>query len=453
MNPVDKNFSVVPFSLDKIIKGMPEHAYIFSKEGKLLTWNKNLEFLTGFSEDELKNMFVSELINKDDKERVLEKFLEIISDGNDTERVIEYNIKTKSNKVIPILAMRSLVVLDSVEYVIGIAIDLRKVKDDKEKLNYQINEINKLKNQLQSHYKMIERMNQSEMVLKEKLSVNAKEFSNKLINSLPGIFYMFEKVGDDFFLKRWNDNFVTSLGYAEEDLFDLQPRIFFTPKEFVKIEKAFLDIFDTGSTRVKSHIIKRNGEIIPYFLETYIFENKESLYFMGVGLDVSIQHNLEKKHKKQEVEKLQAKEVLDANKRELVTTALHISRTNKTIEYTLKRIDEIIKKTPGKGVCIDLNHIKNDLKLQSTEQDNWEIFNLRFREVHKGFFDTLKNLHPTLTKSELRFCAYLRIHLSSSQISSVLSISNEGIKKSRYRIRKKLNLSPKDSLEDYISKF
>lgn len=55
---------------------------------------------------------------------------------------------------------------------------------------------------------------------------------------------------------------------------------------------------------------------------------------------------------------------------------------------------------------------------------------MRFTVVHKDFFDKLRVIHPTLSKSELKFCAYLKIHLDSSQIASVLSITNEGIKKS-----------------------
>ena len=453
MSETEHNIPRVPFSLERIIKGMPEHTYIFSKEGKLLTWNKNFELITGFSENELNNKFVSEFIHRPDKERVVEKFMEIISDGDDKERIIEYRIKNKSGKIIPILAMRSLVVVDGIEYVIGIAIDISKLKNNKEKLRAQIAEINQLKIQLQDHYHKIDIMNQTEIELKERLFINAKDFSNKLINSLPGIFYVYEKVGYKFFLKRWNDNLETNLGYSGEELLNMQPYQFFTKKEYIKVEKAIMQIFTSGNTQIKASIIHKNGRQIPYFYEAYKFEDKGRLYFMGVGLDISIQHALEQKQKQQAREKRKAKELLDANKRELVATALQISKTSRINEYALKRIDALLEKQTKTEIYEDLINIRKNLKLQSTEQDNWEIFKLRFREVHKDFFNILKAKHPSLTKSELKFCAYLRIHLSSHQISSVLNVTNEGIKKTRYRIRKKLNLLPKDSLEDYIAKF
>ena len=87
---------------------MPEHAYVFNKEGKLLTWNKNVEILSGYSTDELKNLFVSELIYKDDKDRVVAKLMEHLAEGDDKERLIEYRIQVKSGKVIPVIALRNL---------------------------------------------------------------------------------------------------------------------------------------------------------------------------------------------------------------------------------------------------------------------------------------------------------------------------------------------------------
>ena len=444
----------VPFSLERIIKGMPENAYIFSEEGKLLTWNKNVEILVGYTEDELSNTFVTELICKDDKDRVAEKFMELIYEGVDKERIIEYCIQTKSGKIIPCLALRSVVVVNGIKYMVGMLFDISKINNNKDELKSKVAKINLLKNQLQDHYNKIERLNQSAIELQENLFLNTKEFNNVLINNLPGIFYLCEKVGNKFYIKRWNDNFETKLGYSKEELLNMQPhQTFRDKKEYEKVEKAIQQIFITGSAQVTAMFNTKSGQPIPYLFEGYLLEDRGRMYFMGVGMDISIQHKLEKKQKRQEKEKLKAKELLDANERELITTALQISKTSKIIENTVKKIDALIERHSETEVCDDLINIRQNLKSQGAEQDNWEIFKMRFTKVHKDFFDKLKAQHPTLTKSELKFCAYLRIHLDSAQISSVRSITNEGIKKSRYRIRKKFSLSPKDSLEDYISRF
>ncbi len=454
MSKQNKDIKEVPFSLEMIVKGMPEHAYIFSNDGRLLAWNKNVETLSEYSAEELDNKFVTELICKKDKVRVANKFMELLADGDDKERTIEYSVQTKSGKVVPCLAMRSVVIVDGSQFMVGILIDISKLKNNRYKLKDQVTKMNLLKSQLQDHYHKIERLNQAKIELQENHFVNTKEFNNLLINNLPGIFYLCEKVGDKFYIKRWNDNFETKLGYSKNELLNMQPYQTFTDqKEYAKVEKAIQQIFITGSAQVTAIFNTKDGRPIPYLFDGYLLEDNGKTYFMGIGMDLSVQHALEKKQKRYRKEREYAQKVLDANQRDLVSSALHISRTSKLIEYTLKRIDVLLEKHTGTNICDDLSTIKKDLNLQISQQDNWEVFKLRFTEVHKDFFSSLKEKHPTLTKSELKFCAYLHIHLSSSQISSVLHVTNEAIKKSRYRIRKKLNLSPKDSLEDYIANF
>ena len=434
---------------------MPDLAFVFNDEGRLVTWNKNVEVVSGFSKRELKNKFVSEFIYAKDKERVLKKFMEILADGDSKERTIEYNIQTKSGDIIPHLAMRSLVVIDGKKFIIGIAINISNVKkdEDKEILNAHIVEINHLKKQLQGHYQKIESINQAEIELKENLFLNAKAFNDKLINNLPGIFYLYEKIDDKFFLKKWNINYKTDLGYSEDELLNVQPHQFFIEKEYTKVVAALAGLFITGSAEVDVYTTHKDGRQIPYYYKAYRFQDQGKIYFMGVGIDVSFQYDLKKKQKLQKAEKKKAKKIFEANKRELVATALYVSKSNKMIVTAQKQIDQLLKKHKETTIYDELNALKRVLKIQSSEQDNWEVFKLQFTEVHKDFFQKLKAKHPSLSKSEVKFCAYLRIHLTSSQISSVLNVTNEAIKKARYRIRKKLPLSPKESLEDYIEQF
>lgn len=451
---MSENSHEVPFSLERIVKGMPEHAYIFSNDGRLLAWNKNVETLSEYSAEELDNKFVTELICKDDKVRVANKFMELLADADDKERIIEYSVQTKSGKVIPCLAMRSVVIVDGVQFMVGILINLSKLNNNQYKLKEQVTKMNLLKRQLQDHYFKIELLNQAKIELQENHFVSTKGFNKLLINNLPGIFYLCEKVGDKFYIKRWNDNFETKLGYSKNELLNMQPYQTFTnQKEYAKVEKAIQQIFTTGSAQVTAIFNTKDGRPIPYLFDGYLLEDNGKTYFMGIGMDLSVQISLEKKQKKQEREKKVAKELLESNERELITTALQMSKTSKIIENTLRQIEGLLDKYSDVELCNDLVDIKRKLKLQSTEQDNWEVFKLRFTKVHKDFFRNLRIVHPTLTKSELKFCAYLRIHLSSHQISSALNITNEGIKKSRYRIRKKLDMSSKESLEDYIAQF
>ncbi len=455
MSQKNKDISKIPLSLKIIIQSLPELAYAVSKEGKLVVWNKNVEIGSGYSKEELYNLKISDFVRQPDKEKVLNRFREVFADVDRDEQIIEFSLQSKSGNIFPVIGLRTLIVLGGKEYFIGIAIRKNKLDTGDEELSDQVGEIIQIKNQLENYFSKTEEVKRAQILLDVKTFFSSKDFNYKLINSLPGVFYVYEKLGDKFFLRRWNNNHETDLGYSSEELLNMQPSQFFTKIEYVRVEKVIKKIFITGSAHLKANVTHKSGRQIPYLYQGYIFEDKGRLYFMGLGVDISIQQSLERKQKRQEREKKKAKEKFDAHKRELIATAVDVSRTSKTIEYTLNKIDEILGKNPQleAEICNNLINIKNELTLKIKEQDNWEVFKLRFTEVHKDFFDKLKVQHSTLTKSELKICAYLRIHLSSSQISSILNISNEGIKKSRYRIRKKLNLLRKDSLEDYIAKF
>ena len=265
-----KIIPIEPFSEESVIMSMPELAFVFNNEGRLVTWNKNVEIVTGYSKEELHNKFAASLIYEPDRERVLNKFMKIFDGDESVERTIEYSVLTKSGKAIPVLALRSLVVINVKEYIIGIAADISKIKKDRKNLNSRSVIIEKIKNQLVEHYLKIERLNQDKIELQEKLFLNSKRFYKELINKLPGIFYLYEKVGDDFFLKKWNDNYELDLGYPQDEIYNWQPQRFFTDKEYKKAEKAIMQIFTTGSVQVELYTTHNNGQQIPYFYEGYL---------------------------------------------------------------------------------------------------------------------------------------------------------------------------------------
>jgi len=291
-------------------------------------------------------------------------------------------------------------------------------------------------------------------------SLSDSRFANKIINSLPGIFYIYEKVDDQYFLKRWNDNHVSKLKFSNKELLNMQPYQFFSEKEYKKVDRAIKQIFTKGSTQVKAVITTKNNLHIPHLFEGYKFEEGDSLYFMGVGIDISFQHKLEHdldrleiQNKRHRIEKQEAMEKLSAKKRELISIALQTSTTRDHIEQIKNQLNKIIEKHADTKVCEEIADIHKSLLQGRIQQDHWELFKLQFIEVHEDFFDRLKEKHPGITNSEQKFCSYLHIHMSSSQIALALNVTNEAVRKTRYRIRKKFGLKPNESLEDYISLF
>jgi DNA-binding CsgD family transcriptional regulator len=82
--------------------------------------------------------------------------------------------------------------------------------------------------------------------------------------------------------------------------------------------------------------------------------------------------------------------------------------------------------------------------------DDWNRFALYFDQVHNNFLSILKNKYPQLSPTDLKLCAYLRLNLTSKEIAQLLNISLKGVEVSRYRLRKKLNLTTEINLHDFL---
>ena len=61
------------------------------------------------------------------------------------------------------------------------------------------------------------------------------------------------------------------------------------------------------------------------------------------------------------------------------------------------------------------------------------------------FRDKLKQNFPKLTAYDLRLCTYLKANLSTKEIAIVLNITPDSAKKAKHRLRKKLEMSPRES--------
>ncbi len=88
-----------------------------------------------------------------------------------------------------------------------------------------------------------------------------------------------------------------------------------------------------------------------------------------------------------------------------------------------------------------------------SDEDEWTLFQYNFDLIHQNFFRKLKERYSTLTPTDLKLCALLRLNYSSNQIASMLNISTRGVEAARYRLRKKLNLAESENLVNFMIEF
>ena len=150
-------------------------------------------------------------------------------------------------------------------------------------------------------------------------------------------------------------------------------------------------------------------------------------------------------------EKLQSE--LSFKSRELANSTMGIIKKNEfliSLKEKLKRHKEQLgTRYPDKYY----NELIKKIDSNITGDDDWKMFEYNFNLAHETFLQSLKTEYPDLTPSDLRLCAFLRINLTSKEIAPLLGISVRGVENHRYRVRKKLDLSPDKDLTDFILTF
>lgn len=85
-------------------------------------------------------------------------------------------------------------------------------------------------------------------------------------------------------------------------------------------------------------------------------------------------------------------------------------------------------------------------------EDEWEIFEYNFNQVHDEFFNQLKMKFENLTHKDLKICAYVKMNLTTKEIAPLMNISIRGVETHRYRLKRKLNLTKDESLTSFLQK-
>jgi len=136
------------FTGNQILQGMPELAYVFDKEGRLIMWNENVELILGYSKDELNHKYVGEFFDEDDRERTIQTINRVFAEKKAL--TIDYHLLTKSGERLPYIGSGSYAVVDGKECLIGQAINTSKLKETEDKLKSKIEETENLRSQLQA---------------------------------------------------------------------------------------------------------------------------------------------------------------------------------------------------------------------------------------------------------------------------------------------------------------
>ena len=149
----------------------------------------------------------------------------------------------------------------------------------------------------------------TERKLIEEYIEREKVFSDHIINSLPGIFYMYD---DQWKLVRWNRKHEEVTGYSHEELLGMHILDLFAEAHKHHITLCVQSVFAEGESFAEAPLLTKSGKQIPHFFTGRLTELDGKQYLLGVGVDIT-----ERVRAEEEKDLLQA-QLLQAQKMESV---------------------------------------------------------------------------------------------------------------------------------------
>ncbi|HQV54629.1 MAG TPA: PAS domain S-box protein [Chitinophagaceae bacterium] len=233
--------------------------------------------------------------------------------------------------------------------------------------------------------------------------IHEKELSDSLINSLPGIFYLFNQQGKYF---RWNKNFETVTGYNSVEIVDKHPLDFFEEEANVVADKI-KNVFEVGEDNVSAKFVDRWGNKTPYFFTGKMINYEGERCLMGVGIDISERVKIEEELVKSEQS---LRQVLSS-----ITDIFYVINKNYQITLMNRTAKELLSKGWGKSVEVGRNIL--DIIPQNSSEPVEESFKkvfsgeaVEYEHFHsseqiEGWF--LVNYHPVINDNEQITGAYV----------------------------------------------
>jgi ligand-binding sensor domain-containing protein/DNA-binding CsgD family transcriptional regulator len=147
-------------------------------------------------------------------------------------------------------------------------------------------------------------------------------------------------------------------------------------------------------------------------------------------------------------EKLQSE--IQNKSQQLSNVAINVVRKNEILEEIRDELKQVKAEMGQQLPNIHYQKLLHSIERNVAGKEDWTLFEQNFDEVHEQFFKRLRQLFPTISPSELRLAACLRMNLSTKEMAPVLGISVRGVEIKRYRLRKKLGLSSDSNLVQFM---
>lgn len=138
---------------------------------------------------------------------------------------------------------------------------------------------------------------------------------------------------------------------------------------------------------------------------------------------------------------------IDLKNDQLTTITMHSMNNNEFIQNVRNKIEANIEQGGSKH---ELRRIIKSIDENLSNNDSWDQFAYHFDQVHGDYLKKLSTNNVKLSPREIKLAAFLRMNMSSKEISNLMNITIRGVELARHRLRKKLNLKRDQNLVEYL---
>lgn len=140
----------------------------------------------------------------------------------------------------------------------------------------------------------------------------------------------------------------------------------------------------------------------------------------------------------------QCKKDLMVKNRELLVMSMQLSSLHNKLDGLIKELNSI---STNHIAIKSIERFKRGIALESM---SWDKFNFYFKNIHPDFFDCVCKENKNLSKNDLKIFAFVKMNLNNKEMAEIMNVTFDTVSQSKRRLKKKIGLKPKDSLEAYV---
>jgi PAS domain S-box-containing protein len=278
--------------LESLVRTIPDMIWLKDADGVFLSCNRMFERLFGAKEEDIVGKTDYDFVDRDLADFFRENDRKAIEVGMSTSNEERLTFKDDGHHALyetvktPLFDDRGTLI-----GVLGIGRDITEHKRMEETLKQNNVDLNAVNQQLTAAEE--EMRKQLDVIIKGQDELRQETYLlETLMESLPGIFYMYD--AETQCLVNWNRNHQEVSGYTEEEMLGKHVLEWHRAENKERVMAAIEKVMVTGQASMEAPLVMKDGREVPYLLTATRLDIKDSSYFMGVGIDLTERYALDR---------------------------------------------------------------------------------------------------------------------------------------------------------------